>query len=53
MTPKEVEVKTFVRHVKFKGRDFMHRAYYASFPAMFGILNKAMEEAKEEADLGD
>jgi hypothetical protein len=53
MTPKKVDVRTFVRRTKFKGRDFMHRAYYNSFPAMFGILNRAMEEAKAEADLAD
>lgn len=53
MTPKQVDVRTFVRMTRFKGRDFLHRAYYHSFPAMFGILNRAMEEAKAEAGLAD
>lgn len=53
ITPKTVDVRTFVRRTQYKGRDFMHRAYYASFSAMFGILNRAIGESKEEAGLGD
>ncbi len=53
ITPRQVDVRTFVRRTKLKGRDFLHRAYFASFPAMFGILNRAMEEAKAEAELAD
>ena len=53
MIPKRVEVGTFVRHMKFKGRDFLHRAYYGSFSAMFGIMNKIIGEAQKEADFVD
>lgn len=49
--PRKVDVSTFVRRTKVAGRDFLHRSYFNSFRAMFGIMNKHIEAAKKEAEL--
>ncbi len=50
--PFEVEVRQHVRDRKIKARQYLHPAYYSSFSAMFGILNRTIEDAKEETGLG-
>ena len=53
VTPFKVEIKQFVRRTKIKRQQFLFPAYYSSFGAMFGILNKIVEDSKKETDLGD
>ena len=51
VSPFKVAVSQFVRRTKIKRQQFLFPSYYASFSAMFGILNRTIEDCKKEVEL--
>lgn len=50
--PRTAQVRQHVREQNKPARPFFLRAYYDSFRAMFGILNRIIKEAEKEVGLG-
>lgn len=52
VSPFQVTVRQHVRDRKIHHQQYIHPAYYSSFKAMFGIMNRVIEGSKEETGLG-